>query len=104
MNDLSKQHLELENYIDKYLPYNSMVDVLHMLTQTIPDPSFFNAIARYSLAIKTSFNEGQLERNTPLRMHSLDKRMVKDLVIPRRRKVIGMNNRSIPFKSQRRNE
>jgi hypothetical protein len=89
--------LELENYLDKYLPYNSLVDVLHMLIQTVPEPSFFNALCRYSLQLKTSFNEGQLERNTQLRMHTLDKRLVKDLVIPRRRKVINPNSRSMPY-------
>ena len=100
LSDISKHQLELDNYIDKYLPYNSLVDVLHMLTQTVPEPSFFNAICRYSLQLKTSFNEGQLERNTPLRMHTLDKRLVKDLVIPRRRKVINPNARSVPYGSK----
>ena len=102
LSDISKHQLELDNYIDKYLPYNSLVDVLHMLTQTVPEPSFFNAVCRYSLQLKTSFNEGQLERNTPLRMHTLDKRLVKDLVIPRRRKVINPNARGMPYGSKGR--
>lgn len=75
-----------------------------MLTQTVPEPSFFNAICRYSLQLKTSFNEGQLERNTPLRMHSLDKRLVKDLMIPRRRKVINPYSRSMPYTSKGKNK
>lgn len=100
LSDISKHQLELDNYIDKYLPYNSLVDVLHMLTQTVPEPSFFNAVCRYSLQLKTSFNEGQLERNTPLRMHTLDKRLVKDLVIPRRRKVIHPNARGMLYGSK----
>ena len=32
LSDINKHQLELENYIEKYLPYNSLVDVLHMLT------------------------------------------------------------------------
>ena len=75
---------------------------MHMLTQTVPEPSFFNALCRYSLQLKTSFNEGQLERNTQLRMHTLDKRLVKDLVIPRRRKVINPNSRAMPYTSKGR--
>jgi len=93
LSDINKHQLELENYIEKYMTYNFMVDVLHMLNQNIPDASFFNAICRYSIQLKTAFNESTVETTTPLRMHTLDKRMIKELVIPRRRKVIDPRSR-----------
>ncbi len=47
MSDLKKSQIEIENYIEKYLPYNSMVDVIKMLNETITDPAFFNEVVKF---------------------------------------------------------
>lgn len=86
LSDLRKQQIDLENYIEKYLPYNTMVEVFKMLNQTVQDGRFFNELVEYEAIMKQNFIHDHLERLSG-RVFSLDKRKILDFEIPRKRKV-----------------
>lgn len=72
-----------------------MVDVFSMLNQTVQDTSFYNALIRYQIQAKNNFSAENITRLT-FRAFTLDKRKVKDMEIPRKRRVVFAKNKRQP--------
>ncbi|CDW76371.1 UNKNOWN [Stylonychia lemnae] len=86
ISDVKQEQLEIENYISKYLPYNSMVEVMRALFYTVKDNSFYNELIDYSTAIKNKFKEELGELTS--RLHTLNKKKVELLEIPHKKKIV----------------
>ena len=72
MSDIKKAQNDMENYIEKYLPYNCQIDVIKMLNQVVSEPVLFNSLVDYQTHLKHNFIHEHLERLTG-RAFSLDK-------------------------------
>ena len=86
LSDLRKAQIDLENYLEKYQPYNTMVEVIKMLNQTVSDPYFFNQLVDFQSKMKKAFIHDHLERLSG-RVFNLDKRRISELEVPRKKRL-----------------